>query len=146
MNEDIFHLGIKTLIRNNEGKYLLLKVNPRALKKFNAEPYWDIPGGRIHRGSKIKETLKREVEEETGINRIRKIVPFSMVLSNIRIPVDNSDVGLVLGAYICEVDNVGQVRLSSEHTDFGWFSGKEMIKLLKIKYPKEFTDKLLELK
>ena len=35
MLEDCFHLGIKAIIRNGEGKILLLKVNPKQLKEFN---------------------------------------------------------------------------------------------------------------
>lgn len=70
MNEDCFHLGIKALIRNSEGKLLLLKVNPAQLRNHEGDPYWDLSGGRIHRGSTIEETLRREVAEETGITSL----------------------------------------------------------------------------
>ena len=83
MNEDLFQLGIKALIVNSEGHILLLKVNKEMLKGFSGDPYWDIPGGRIHRGSTIEETLKREVKEETGITNITNTTPLAMVLSNI---------------------------------------------------------------
>jgi 8-oxo-dGTP pyrophosphatase MutT (NUDIX family) len=63
MNEDNFHLGIKALIRNSKGEYLLLKTNKARIDK----EYYDIPGGRIKRGEDIINTLKREVFEETGI-------------------------------------------------------------------------------
>ena len=68
------------------------------------------------------------------------------LLTFIRIPIDNFDDGLILGVYICEVGNMEEIQLSDEHTEYGWFSGKEVSELLKVKYPKEFTDKLLELK
>lgn len=64
--EDSFHLGIKALIRNSDGKALLLKVNKEQLKGYSGEAYWDIAGGRIHKNSTVEETLRREVEEETG--------------------------------------------------------------------------------
>ncbi len=144
--EDNFHLGIKAIIRNDEGKILLLKTNPQTLKGFSGEPYWDIPGGRIHKNSSIEETLKREVEEETGITSIQSFKPFSMVLSNnVRIPVDNGTVGLILSSYLCDVGNVTNIKISEEHTEFGWFSLLEAEKLLTVKYPKEFVDKLSEL-
>lgn len=143
MNEDCFHLGVKALIRNREGKILLLKVNT-ANFKIPSPAYWDIPGGRIHRGSTIEETLRREVEEETGITDIRSFTPFSMVLSNIRIPDGETTVGLILGAYLCEVE-AAEIRISDEHLDFSWFSPKEAGKLLEFKYPKEFTDKIAAL-
>ena len=144
MNEDLFQLGIKALIVNSEGEILLLKVNKEMLKGFSGDPYWDIPGGRIHRGSTVEETLKREVEEETGITNITRTAPLAMVLSNIRIPWNNSDTGLILSVYVCEVEvnEPAEVILSDEHTEFRWFEPKEAGALLQIKYPKEFTEKI----
>ncbi len=145
MNEDLFQLGIKALIVNSEGHILLLKVNKEMLKNFSGDPYWDIPGGRIHRGSTVEETLKREVEEETGITNIVSVVPLAMVLSNIRIPLDNGDTGLILSVYVCEVNEPAEVILSNEHTEFRWFEPKEASALLQVKYPKEFTEKIATL-
>lgn len=145
MKEDIFHLGIKAIIRNSDGKILLLKTNSKALKHYKGDPYWDIPGGRIHIGSTIKETLKREVEEETGIREIRGFRLFLIVLSNIRIPVGDSTVGLILSSYICDVDKINNVKLSEEHTEYGWFEPREASKLLKVKYPNEFISKIAQL-
>lgn len=146
MNEDCFHLGIKALIRNEEGKILLLKVNPEKLRRcngYNGEAYWDIPGGRIHRGDTVKETLRREVEEETGIKSIKSFKYFLMVLSNLRIPLQEGvDVGLILAAYICDVENVKEIKLSEEHSIWQWFTPQEASKLLEFKYPKEFTEKI----
>jgi 8-oxo-dGTP diphosphatase len=144
MLEDNFHLGVKALIQNNKKQVLLLKVNLAKLKETK-EAYWDIPGGRIQKGDTVEQTLKRELEEETGISHINKFIPFSMVLSNIRIPVGPGSVGLVLASYLCEVD-ADKVRLSSEHTEYKWFTPDEAAKLLSVKYPPEFTDKLAALK
>lgn len=144
--EDNFHLGIKAIIRNGEGEILLLKTNPKQLKGYSGEPYWDIPGGRIHKNDTVEGTLKREVEEETGITSIKSFKPFSMVLSNnIRIPVDNDTVGLILSSYLCDVGNASNIKISDEHTEFGWFSPQEAENLLAVKYPKEFVDKISEL-
>jgi len=145
MTEDVFHLGIKAIIQDKQGRVLLLKVNPSVMHKFIGKPYWDIPGGRITKGSTVEATLKREVEEETGISKIVSFKPFSMVLSNIRIPIRDYDVGLILASYICAVDNYSQVKLSSEHTEAKWFSSDEASKLLEVKYPIEFTEKIKEL-
>ncbi len=49
MSEDIFHLGIKALIRNSEDMILLLQVNPKALDGPKRD-YWDLPGGRVQKG------------------------------------------------------------------------------------------------
>lgn len=145
MYEDNFHLGIKAIIRNKEGKILLLKVNTEQLTGYDGEAYWDIPGGRIHKDSTVEETLLREVEEETGITSIKKSIPFKMVLSNIRIPIDQSSVGLILSSYICDIEDFNSIELSKEHIDYDWFSPKEAMKLLSFKYPSEFVNKLSEL-
>lgn len=145
MNEDIFHLGVKAIIRNTAGDILLLKVNVEELKNYSGEPYWDIPGGRIHKGGSIEETLKREVEEETGIKKIKRIIPLYMTLSKIRIPVENGDVGLILSVHTCEVGENNNIFISKEHTEYGWFSPQETANLLKFKYPPEFTNVLEKL-
>lgn len=143
--EDTFHLGIKALIRNQAGQILLLKVNYAKLTGNNIEPYWDIPGGRIQRGETVSDTLQREVTEETGITQIDQFEPLGMVLSNIRIPVDQSDVGLILSIYQCSVKKDQIVKISDEHVEFGWFNPHEAAQLLKIKYPPEFTSRIGQL-
>ena len=144
--EDSFHLGIKALIRNSAGQILLLKVNKEKLKGFQGEPYWDIPGGRIQKGQTVEETLKREVEEEIGVTEITNVKPFSMVLSKIRIPQGEDSVGLILGAYTCEIPENSEIKLSDEHTEVNWFIPLEASKLLEVKYPTEFTEKIKVLK
>ena len=142
MNEDTFHLGIKALIRNNEGKFLLLRVNLEKLHNHSLGAYWDIPGGRIQKGSTVEETLRREVEEETDMTAINAFTKFDMVLSNIRIPMGVDSYGLILGIYICDVDTPTAINISDEHTEYGWFDSKQASELLKVKYPKEFCEKV----
>ena len=140
MHEDIFHLGIKGLVRNEAGKILLLKVNLAELRDYHGEAYWDLPGGRIHRGAQVEETLRREVEEELGVTEISKVVLVGMVLAKIRIPQKSGeDVGLILAIYNCSIDHSQPLRLSPEHTEAQWFAPKEATQLLVVKYPPEFT-------
>lgn len=145
MAEDLFHLGVKAIIRNEEGKILLLKVNPKELRGNQFGVYWDIPGGRIHKGESPEETLKRELKEETGIDSITSFAPFLMVLSSMRVPVGDATVGLILAVYLCEIGKEIKVILSHEHTEANWFSTKEASEFLKVKYPKELTEKIRKL-
>jgi len=148
MGEDLFHLGVKALIVNGAGQVLLLKVNPEQLKGIsgNSANYWDLPGGRIHRGASVKETLVREVEEELGVRDLTVLRPIGMVLSNIRIPLrDGSDVGLVLSVYECCMSENAVLTISSEHLSYEWFTVKEAAKLLAVKYPKEFCEQVANL-
>ena len=139
--EDCFHLGVKALIHNPDGKLLLLRVNVETFKHVK-DSYWDIPGGRIQKNEPMEAALKREVYEETGLVEFVNLSPPMMVLSNIRIPTETGDVGLILAAYRCKVTHNAIISLSKEHTDFGWFEPKEAAQLLAIKYPIEFTEKL----
>lgn len=141
--EDTFHLGIKGLIRNDEGKILLLQVNKEKLSRAK-EAYWDIPGGRIQRGETAEATLRREVEEETGITELTNIQSFSMTLANIRIPQPQGDVGLILWVFTCDAPMRKDVVLSDEHIDLAWFSPAEAAEKLRIKYPADFIAKLTE--
>ncbi len=139
MKEDCFHLGIKAVIRNEFGKVLLLEINPSSLKDFAGPKYWDLPGGRIHRGATVEETLRREVFEETGISEVRSIMPLAMVLSSIRIP-PPPDVGLILWLYLCEAPTTSNILLSDEHLRAKWFSPTKAASLLSVKYPKPASD------
>lgn len=68
MNTDTVTLqvGVKILLQNKEGKYLLLR---RSLEKYpDIKGRWDIVGGRINPGTDLMENLKREVLEETGLS------------------------------------------------------------------------------
>lgn len=144
MNEQVYHLGVKALIRNKDGKILLLQTNPKALKRYTGEPYWDIPGGRVKSGSDIKSTLVRELREETGIKSPGEIRHMMSVVSNITIPLTSqaSYAGLVLDVYECRLNETPTIKISSEHIQSAWFNPSEAAKLLEVKYPQEFTERI----
>lgn len=61
----ILQVGVKIFLKNEEGKYLLVK---RCDKKYqNIDGCWDIVGGRIDTGTSLIDNLKREVREETQL-------------------------------------------------------------------------------
>lgn len=138
MSEDVFHLGIKGLIRNQKNEILLLQVNPANLHGGHKD-YWDLPGGRIQKGDSPEDTLKREVFEETSVTAITDIRPVTMLLSNIRIPTTNNDsVGLILSVYNCTIPDDVTILLSDEHIAYEWFTPSEASGLLQVKYPMDF--------
>lgn len=67
MQADILlQVGVKALIKNPEGKYLILR---RSAEKYpNVKGRWDIVGGRIDPGSTLWTNLKREIREETNLD------------------------------------------------------------------------------
>jgi len=136
--EESYHLGIKGLIRDRKGKILLLKVNPAKL--HGKGDYWDLPGGRVQKGDSIEDTFKREIAEEISIDEILDVKPLAMVLSNIRIPVGDDTVGLILGIYQCKILDGSNIRISDEHIAFDWFEPRKAAKLLTVKYPEDFCE------
>jgi 8-oxo-dGTP diphosphatase len=64
----ILQVGVKALLKNKEGKYLLLR---RSLEKYpDIQGRWDIVGGRINPGTTLLENLQREISEETGLRLV----------------------------------------------------------------------------
>lgn len=146
MNEKKFHVGIKALVQNEEGKVLLLKVDPRELRDNEHGVYWDLPGGRIKHSDSVETTLRKELEEEIGYaGGIEIIKPLHGGISRIEIPVDGERYGLVLFVYLCRINGLKEITLSFEHTEYGWFSIEEVKQLLSVKFSKEFIEKLDEI-
>lgn len=134
--EDLFYLGIKTIIRNSDNKILVLKVEQ------DSKNYWELPGGRINRGESLQEAIEREVKEETGINNLVNIQHLGMRTTNIRISANGQpSAGLIFSFYSAKV-NDEFVILSSEHQNFEWVAAEKAIELLQITYGKTFASLL----
>ena len=142
--EDRFQLGIKAWLLDDKSNLLLLKVNT-LLGGYDEEPYWDIPGGRIHVNETIKDTLSREVLEETNLS-IKSFEFFHAALSSLRLSLeDGTTVGLVLFIYKCEFKNDRTIELSDEHTEYRWFPPGQAGELLRVKYPEDFVNRLVDI-
>ena len=59
MDKPTLQVGVKTLLKNKEGKYLLLKRNMEKYK--NARGSWDLVGGRIDPGTELLEKFKARI-------------------------------------------------------------------------------------
>lgn len=142
MSVQLFHVGIKALCRNERGQYLLLQVNSEKLKGKDNPAYWDIPGGRIEEGDSVAATLAREIDEELGCTLQTKPEFFTGVVSNIKIPTEDRDVGLVLMIYAVDLPMNTEIKISDEHIAYEWVDAVIASERLQFKYPKEFTEKL----
>lgn len=143
---DVFHLGVKALVSNESGKILLLRTsitNHKKTSNWNGQTYWNLPGGRMARGESITDSLLRELKEETGMDEVLIGEQFYSVVSNFRIPVNDSDVGLLLMIYKCTTKGTAVITLSPEHDDYRWVPVNEVKELLSYKYPRECLDKIL---
>ncbi len=119
-------VGVKVLLKNKEGKYLLVRRSP--IKYPEVGPKWDIVGGRIVPGTPLLDNLKREVKEETSLDLIK---PVRLMAAQDILRVANKHV--VRLTYVGEID--GKVKLDEDHSEFGWFTMEEI---------KKFTQKELD--
>jgi len=127
--EDLFHLGIKLLVLDEQGRVLLLRF---------PSGQWDLPGGRVQRGEGVLDTLARELYEETGLRiGARRVDYVGAHLSAVRIPVGEGSVGLIFFLYRCAWSSVPLVRLSAEHTDLRRATPVEAADALRDRLPPE---------
>lgn len=138
MREDSFHLGVKAIMRNKEGKVLLLEKESRSKK----QTFWDLPGGRINRGETVLEALQRELEEEVALQELPPVTYVGMHLTQVRIPQEDSDVGLILSLYVVDSLLDFTPLLSAEHSNFAWFNQTEVVAYLLSRYPAELVSNI----
>jgi 8-oxo-dGTP pyrophosphatase MutT (NUDIX family) len=53
---------VRVLIRNNEGKYLVVS------RRYGKKVLWNYPGGKVEYGEEPERAAIREVKEEVGLN------------------------------------------------------------------------------
>jgi 8-oxo-dGTP diphosphatase len=112
-------VGVKVLIENKEGKFLLLE---RAGKMpSDGGYYWDIPGGRINEGEPLMTALRREVTEETGLTLAGEPILFMAQ----DIFVDKADLHVVRLTY--QGFGSGDTTLSDEHQSYRWVTHEELL-------------------
>lgn len=136
-------MGIKAFIRNDQGQVLLLRVS---LEAAVGRSYWDLPGGRMHRGESVEAALKREVQEEIALPDLEIGRHLGMVLTKVRIFLPaGGDVGLLLSVYECRIPDGIELSLAGEHTDRKWCTPVEAANLLATKFPPEFCQQIAAL-
>ena len=114
-------VGVKVLLMNRDGKYLLLR---RSLEKYpEVEGRWDIVGGRIDPGKTLIENLRREVQEETGLELVGdpKLIAAQDILRN-------KNYHVVRLTYVGESN--GEIKLDTSENDMHqWYTREELIGL-----------------
>lgn len=123
-------VGVKVLLKNREGKYLLMRRSPYEERGVGK---WDIAGGRIEKGVQLMENLAREVQEETGLTL--KGEPKLLAAQDIIWP----DRHVVRITYTADVE--GEPTLGHEHSEYGWFTYEDMKTLDKMD---DYVKKLLD--
>lgn len=112
-------VGVKILLRNKEGKFLLLQKNPAKYPTIKKSDLLDIPGGRINIGTPLMENLKREIMEETKLELVKE--PTLLTAQDIL----RSDKHVVRLTYLGEIS--GEPVLDEEHISYKWLTKEEVL-------------------
>lgn len=81
--------------------------------------HWEFPGGRLEFGESPMQALKREINEETGLE-VEKLI-----LLNAWNSFKDECTEIIGLTYICTA-NGDNVMLSKEHSDYEWVTYEEM--------------------
>ncbi len=121
---------------NNEIYYLLLHY-PSSAKA--PRDYWDFPKGHIEKGEKLGDTVKREIEEETGLKDIKFIEGFKRWIKYF-FRWEGKNILKFVTFYLAETKEK-EVKISGEHVGYRWLSYGEALKQLTFKNAKEIIKK-----
>lgn len=90
---------------------------------------WCVPGGRMESGESAVEACEREVYEETGLSvRVKRLVGVYSNPDQLVIYPDGNKVHFVILGFEAEIVG-GELGLSNETTETGFFSLKEIAQL-----------------
>lgn len=108
-------VAVKAVIRNGSGKYLIVREGDR----------WQAVGGRLEKGEKLEDGLRRETEEETGISdlEVGKVIHVDEWFAKPEGELKH----IVALFFLCKTE-AKDIKLSDEHQEFAWITPSELEK------------------
>lgn len=126
------------IFRKEKGKiYYLLLHYPSSSR--SQKDYWDFSKGHIEKGEKELETVKREVEEETGIKDLKFIKGFKEWIKYF-FKFKGENVFKIVTFYLAET-KTEEIKISPEHIGYQWLLYEQAIEQLKFKNAKDILRK-----
>ncbi|MFN3301775.1 MAG: NUDIX domain-containing protein [Patescibacteria group bacterium] len=115
-----------------DGKFLVLKDK-------NSD-WWMPPGGQVEKNEFLIDALQREIVEETGLKKIKILIPFIYWQGLIN---NNKREGICFLA----IYQGGKIKLSLEHSQYAWLKVNQIKKLKITHNPKHFllAEKIIKL-
>ena len=126
------------MVRDDDGRLLLARASPALTLRGR----WFLPGGGVQHGEQPAESLRREIEEESGLTVT--LGPLLDVLSDVRTIPDGTSLHTV--RLIFEVASWhGTLRPEADGTTdaVGWFTRDELRELPLARYVQDVVERLL---
>jgi len=140
MSEQLFHVGIKALVRNERGEILLVGSRGSGSKPS----HFDLPGGRMEPNETFLQTLDRELLEEIGISYRGEPTMITTTLARIQILDPQGPRALLLIVYAVTLKE-GTITLGDEEEVSTWLSPVEAAEKLRFKYDDVFCSQIVTL-
>ena len=111
--------AIMYVIKDNKVLYLLLK---------HLQGHWSFPKGCLQEGESLQEGAKREIKEETGLKEVKFIGAYKWTTHY----KDDFDNPKEANYFLAEIP-MSDIKLSEEHTEFGYFELDEALEKIGFK-------------
>ena len=117
-NNKLHIVAVVAVIRNNEGKYLVLK---RSEREIAYPSMYTFPGGKVEDNDTVEETLVKEAKEEANLD----LKPGKILLKD-KSFIRPDDQTVKVFSYLCEVENSDNIKISDDFTDYKWVSFEDL--------------------
>jgi|GEM_PF-1178509 len=108
-------VAVKAVIQNQDGKFLILREGER----------WQAVGGRLEKGEKLEDGLRRETQEETGITdlEVGKVIHVDEWFAKPEGELKH----IVAIFFLCKAHGKpDEVVLSDEHQEYAWVTANDL--------------------
>lgn len=138
-NNKLHIVSVVAVIRNNKGKYLVLK---RSTREIAYPGMYTFPGGKVENNDTIEETLIKEAKEEANLD----LKPGKILLKD-KSFIRPDEQTVKVFSYLCEVENSDNIKISDDFTDYKWINYDELKNITHVGIEDELlqADKLYKL-
>jgi len=106
-------VAVKAIIKNAEGKFLIAREGER----------WHAVGGRLEKGEKLEDGLRREIQEETSISdlEIGRVVHVDEWFAK-----PEGELKHIVALFFICFSKTTAVALSNEHQEYAWVDADDL--------------------
>ena len=127
----------KAVIFHPKDKNLFL-VLKRSKDSFSRPGDWDLPGGNVLYGELHDKSLRREIKEEVGLD-VMELIPIQIITNYDK----QKKIYTIFNGFSCNVE-VGEIKISNEHSEFHWSTKEEFIELKPAQYLVDLVEKVFD--